>query len=101
MTTTSRIPLYDANGGKIGRISPLALAALIDSGLLDDERPAIETSTITNAHCIECKHPRTIGIFCSCCFARLREHEAGWAAAWYGPSWREAMEIAARAEVQG
>lgn len=97
MTTTStstRIHLFNADDQEIGNISELALSALIDSGLLDREDTPAENLAPIHGPCIECNHPRAIGIFCRCCFERLLACDAKWAAAWYGRDWQEALDAA-------
>lgn len=102
MTTTStRIHLFNADGMEIGAISEMTLSALIDSGLLDREDTPAENLAPIHGPCIECAlHPRAIGIFCRCCFERLRACDARWAREWYGADWDEACKQAER-EVQG
>lgn len=99
-TTLYTVKLFNADGDHIGNISEMALSALIDSGLLDRENTPVENLAPVNGPCIECaKHPRRVGIFCKCCFERLRACDAGFAAAWYGRDWEEAVAMAER-EVQ-
>lgn len=58
------------------------------------------TTNQTTSTCIECdNNPQEIGKFCTPCFEQMRDYESGWATAWHGEDWQEALSAAQ--EVQG
>ena len=83
-------------GEAVGYLSPLTLAAIVDSGLLHppyESEPQKRLREMSIPAVCFCGEPCAFGVFCAGHFAELAA-DPGFAVAWHGEDWTRACEQA-------